>query len=80
MRIKDGKGKITERIFLISASVLTIALLVYVVWLVRHMVQKSEAVFSIENSTASNVPTFNFAKYEKLFGPISTSTASSTEK
>ena len=70
MRIKDGKGKTTERIYMISATVLTLGLLIYAVWLVNNLVKKSHDAFSFSGAGGSNVPTFDFAKYEKLMGPI----------
>lgn len=78
MRIKDNKGKKIETIFLISASIITIALVAYVITLVRRVVARADVVFQIDQNVTSGIPVFNFDKYEKLFGPISSSTASST--
>lgn len=79
MRIKDGKGKTTERIYVISASVLTLALISYLIFLVSSLVKKSNAVFSITGSNTAAVQTFDFEKYYQLTG-TSSSTASSTQK
>ena len=85
MRIKDGRGKTTERIYMISATVLTLGLLIYAVWLVNDLVKKSHDAFSFSGVGGGNVPTFDFAKYEQLMGPINpasttpaTTTATST--
>ncbi len=75
MRIKDGKGKTAERVFLISASVLTLALLFYVVWLIRTLVTKSDLVFSVDTKVGVGVKAFDFAGYEKLMGPSTSTTA-----
>lgn len=88
MRIKDGKGKKTELIFLIIASTLTIFLLAYLIWLVRHLVQKANNVFSINIQDTSSIPTFHFKKYDELFktansvppGPKNGSSTASTTK
>jgi hypothetical protein len=73
MRIKDGKGKKTELIFLIIAATLTVFLLAYLMWLVQHLVQKANNVFSITVQDTSGIPTFHFKRYDELF-----KTASST--
>ncbi len=83
MRIKDGKGKKTEMIFLIIAATLTVFLLAYLVWLVQHLVQKANIVFSINLQDTSSIPTFHFKKYDELFkttssSPMSFSGATST--
>jgi len=67
-------------IFLIIASVLTALLLFYLVWLIKHLVNRADAVFDLGGKSGQEVPTFDFARYEKLFGPITPdpSTASST--
>lgn len=78
MRVKDGKGKKTELTFLIIATVLTIVLLAYLIWLVRHLVQKANTVFSINLQDTSSIPTFNFKKYDELFGVAGQAVSSST--
>ncbi len=87
MRIKDGKGKTTELVFLITASVLTVALILYVLWLIRTLVAKSDKVFTIDTNASAGAPAFDFAAYEKLMGPIApatvvvpTTTAATTTK
>ncbi len=78
MRIKDGKGKKVELVFLISAGVLTLALIAYVLWLVQTLVVKSNSVFAIDLKSTEGVPTFDFAGYEKLLGPTLVPSVSST--
>ena len=79
MRIKDGKGKKTELVFLITAGVLTLALIVYLVWLVQVLVAKSDEVFTV-SARNPKIPVFNFEKYEKIVAPLigDAPTASST--
>jgi hypothetical protein len=77
MRIKDGKGKKAELVFLISAGILTLALIAYVLWLVQTLVVKSNSVFKIDLKSSEGVPTFDFAGYEKLLGPIPPAATSS---
>jgi len=73
MRIKDGRGKKIELIFLIIATTLTIFLLAYLIWLVQHLVEKADAVFSLGVKDSTAIPTYNFAKYEEIFKNSSTS-------
>jgi len=74
MRIKDGKGKTIETVFLVTAAVLTIALLTYLIWLIRHLVNRADNVFDFSGNASVSAPAFNFAKYEELVGPIETTT------
>lgn len=83
MRIKDGKGKKTELVFLITAGVFTLALIIYLVWLVQVLVAKSDEVFTV-SARNPKIPVFNFDKYDRVVSPligtspIASSTASSS--
>lgn len=78
MRLKDTKGKTIERVFILAASVLTLAVLVYLIFLVRSIAGKADRVFDITERESSRVVGFDFARYNRIMGIIASSTPSST--
>lgn len=70
MRIKDGKGQKKEVLYVAAASVLTVLLLAYLIYLTSHLVQTSQEVFSTDQGTTPAIPGFNFKKYDQVVGGI----------
>lgn len=77
MRIKSGINKKRDIMYVVAAIILTLLLSAYLFWLVKGLADKANDALSA-NSNKSNIPTFDFERYDKLMKNVLTKPASST--